>query len=107
MATGDAAINVDAPVLVCTAEVLANHALATGPAREYGFACLDEFHYYGEWKGTAEMSLRGGNAVIIERFYTPGLAHVACPRCGEPVPASYWPVDPSRPALSASRRLRR
>jgi superfamily II RNA helicase len=48
LATGDASINPDAPVLVCTAEVLANHALATGPASEYGFACLDEFHYYAD-----------------------------------------------------------
>ena len=48
LATGDAAINVDAPVLVCTAEVLANHALVTGPDSDYGFACLDEFHYYGD-----------------------------------------------------------
>ena len=48
LATGDAAINVDAPVLVCTAEVLANHALLTGPASDFGFACLDEFHYYGD-----------------------------------------------------------
>jgi Domain of unknown function (DUF3516)/DEAD/DEAH box helicase len=48
LATGDAAINVDAPVLVCTAEVLANHALATGPTSNFGFACLDEFHYYGD-----------------------------------------------------------
>lgn len=48
LATGDAAINADAPVLVCTAEILANHALATGPASDVGFACLDEFHYYGE-----------------------------------------------------------
>ncbi|MET0577464.1 MAG: DEAD/DEAH box helicase, partial [Ilumatobacteraceae bacterium] len=48
LATGDAAINVDAPVLVCTAEVLANHALVTGPASPFGFACLDEFHYYGD-----------------------------------------------------------
>ena len=48
LATGDAAINVDAPVLVCTAEVLANHALVTGPATDFGFACLDEFHYYGD-----------------------------------------------------------
>ena len=48
LATGDASINPDAPVLVCTAEVLANHALATGAVSEYGFACLDEFHYYGE-----------------------------------------------------------
>ena len=48
LATGDAAINSDAPVLVCTAEVLANHALVTGPASPFGFACLDEFHYYGD-----------------------------------------------------------
>jgi hypothetical protein len=48
LATGDAAINADAPVLVCTAEVLANHALATGPSSDFGFACLDEFHYYAE-----------------------------------------------------------
>src|SRR5580765_4663665 len=48
LATGDAAINVAAPVLVCTAEVLANHALVTGPASDFGFACLDEFHYYGD-----------------------------------------------------------
>ena len=37
-----------APVLVCTAEVLANQALTTGPASDVGFACLDEFHYYGD-----------------------------------------------------------
>ena len=48
LATGDAAINVGAPVLVCTAEVLANSALATGAGGEFGFACLDEFHYYGD-----------------------------------------------------------
>src|SRR5215207_6343694 len=47
LATGDAAINAGAAVLVCTAEVLANHALVTGPASDFGFACLDEFHYYG------------------------------------------------------------
>ena len=48
LATGDASINPDAPVLVCTAEVLANHALVTGAASDYGFACLDEFHYYAD-----------------------------------------------------------
>ena len=48
LATGDASINPDAPVLVCTAEVLANHALTTGADSEYSFACLDEFHYYAE-----------------------------------------------------------
>lgn len=48
LATGDAAINADAPVLVCTAEVLANQALAVGVGAGVGFACLDEFHYYAE-----------------------------------------------------------
>lgn len=48
LATGDAAINSDAPVLVCTAEVLANHALGYGSDSEFAFACLDEFHYYAE-----------------------------------------------------------
>ncbi len=48
LATGDASINPDAPVLVCTAEILANSALANGTDTDVGFACLDEFHYYGE-----------------------------------------------------------
>ncbi len=48
LATGDASINADAPVLVCTAEVLANHALAVGAQSDFGFACLDEFHYYAD-----------------------------------------------------------
>ena len=48
LATGDGAINTHAPVLVCTSEILANHALAVGDESEYGFACLDEFHYYAD-----------------------------------------------------------
>jgi Domain of unknown function (DUF3516)/DEAD/DEAH box helicase len=52
LATGDASINQDAPVLVCTAEVFAHQALGEGeltPAQAgMGFACLDEFHYYGD-----------------------------------------------------------
>ena len=48
LATGDASINSDAPVLVCTAEVLANNALAQGSASDFRFACLDEFHYYAD-----------------------------------------------------------
>ncbi len=52
LATGDAGINSDAPVLVCTAEIFANMTLAQGAlapaAGGMGFACLDEFHYYGD-----------------------------------------------------------
>ena len=48
LAIGDASINRDAPVLVCTSEVLANQALGMGEETPFGFACLDEFHYYAE-----------------------------------------------------------
>ena len=50
LAIGDASINRNAPVLVCTAEVFANLALgeAFGHDAAPGFACLDEFHYYGD-----------------------------------------------------------
>ncbi len=50
LAIGDASINRDAPVLVCTAEVLANLALGDAFLHHAapGFACLDEFHYYGD-----------------------------------------------------------
>jgi hypothetical protein len=48
LATGDGAINSDAPVLVCTAEILANDALYYGADSDVGFACLDEFHYYAD-----------------------------------------------------------
>ena len=48
LAIGDASINREGSILVCTAEVLANQALAVGNASGFGFACLDEFHYYAE-----------------------------------------------------------
>jgi hypothetical protein len=48
LATGDASINTDAAMLVCTAEVLANSALRRGDDDGFSFACLDEFHFYGD-----------------------------------------------------------
>ncbi|MGY1815007.1 DEAD/DEAH box helicase [Blastococcus sp. SYSU D00820] len=49
MLTGDAAVNRDAPVIACTAEVLANIALREG-ADGIGDALvvMDEFHFYGD-----------------------------------------------------------
>ena len=44
--TGDASVNRDAPVLCCTAEVLAQIALTEGD--KAGIALMDEFHYYGD-----------------------------------------------------------
>ncbi|HQG12292.1 MAG TPA: DUF3516 domain-containing protein, partial [Dermatophilaceae bacterium] len=46
--TGDASVNPDAPVICCTAEVLANIALREGAAADIGLVVMDEFHYYGD-----------------------------------------------------------
>src|SRR3954453_18798703 len=47
MVTGDAAINREAPVLVCTAEVLSNLALRD-PKLRADSVVMDEFHYYAD-----------------------------------------------------------
>jgi superfamily II RNA helicase len=47
MMTGDATINRDAPIICCTAEILANLALRDAGAR-VDTAVLDEFHYYAD-----------------------------------------------------------
>ncbi|MGI9155466.1 MAG: DEAD/DEAH box helicase [Marmoricola sp.] len=48
MLTGDAAVNAGAPVICCTAEVLANIALREGAAADVGQVVMDEFHFYSE-----------------------------------------------------------
>ena len=48
MVTGDAAVNAAAPVVVCTAEILANRALREGANTDVDLVVMDEFHYYGD-----------------------------------------------------------
>lgn len=48
MATGDATVNRGAPILCCTAEILANYALREGAAAPFGEVIMDEFHYYSD-----------------------------------------------------------
>jgi superfamily II RNA helicase len=48
MMTGDAAVNATAPIICCTAEVLANIALRDGPASDVGQVVMDEFHFYAD-----------------------------------------------------------
>ena len=48
MLTGDASVNPTAPIICCTAEVLANLALREGAAADVGQIVMDEFHYYAE-----------------------------------------------------------
>src|SRR5215216_2888028 len=48
MLTGDAAVNSGAPIICCTAEILANIALREGAAADVGQVVMDEFHFYAE-----------------------------------------------------------
>lgn len=48
MMTGDGSVNRDAPILCCTAEVLANLALREGANARVDSVVMDEFHYYGD-----------------------------------------------------------
>jgi len=48
MMTGDASVNAEAPIICCTAEVLASIALRDGAAADVGQVVMDEFHYYAE-----------------------------------------------------------
>jgi superfamily II RNA helicase len=48
MMTGDASVNPDAPIICCTAEILANIALRDGEQADVGQVVMDEFHFYAE-----------------------------------------------------------
>jgi len=48
LATGDATVNREAPILCCTAEILANMALGEGAQAPVQDAVLDEFHFYAD-----------------------------------------------------------
>src|SRR6202035_3246252 len=48
MMTGDASVNAKAPIICCTAEVLASIALRDGADADVGQVVMDEFHYYAD-----------------------------------------------------------
>src|SRR5204863_3836117 len=48
LSTGDASVNRDAPILCCTAEILANIALREGAQAGVQEVVMDEFHYYAD-----------------------------------------------------------
>ncbi len=48
LSTGDGTVNHDAPILCCTAEILANIALREGAAANVQDVVMDEFHYYAD-----------------------------------------------------------
>jgi superfamily II RNA helicase len=48
MMTGDVSVNADAPIICCTAEILANIALRDGEAADVDQVVMDEFHFYAD-----------------------------------------------------------
>src|SRR5215472_9809913 len=48
MMTGDASVNPTAPIICCTAEVLASIALRDGADADVGQVVMDEFHFYAD-----------------------------------------------------------
>lgn len=48
MMTGDSSVNADAPIICCTAEILANLALRQGEDTPVGQVVMDEFHFYSD-----------------------------------------------------------
>jgi superfamily II RNA helicase len=48
LSTGDASVNREAPILCCTAEILANIALGQGAQAPFEEVIMDEFHYYAD-----------------------------------------------------------
>ena len=48
MVTGDSSVNPDAPIICCTAEILANLALRHGVGTAVDQVVMDEFHFYSD-----------------------------------------------------------
>ncbi|MFB8891858.1 DEAD/DEAH box helicase [Microbacterium plantarum] len=48
MVTGDSSVNPEAPIICCTAEILANLALREGADADVDQVVMDEFHFYGD-----------------------------------------------------------
>ncbi|OKL49366.1 DEAD/DEAH box helicase [Boudabousia marimammalium] len=48
MITGDISLNSEAPIICCTAEILANQSLREGKDLDVGNVVMDEFHYYSD-----------------------------------------------------------
>lgn len=48
MVTGDSSVNAEAPIICCTAEILANLALRHGADADADVVVADEFHFYAD-----------------------------------------------------------
>jgi superfamily II RNA helicase len=118
MATGDAGVNPGAPILCCTAEVLANRALRHGPGTGVGLVVMDEFHYYADpergwaWQvpllemTTSQFLLMSAtlgdtSAIRADLSRRTGRPTVEVSNAERPVPLSFdWSLDPLHDKLS-------
>ena len=106
MLTGDASVNADAPIICCTAEVLANLALRQGRHADVAQVVMDEFHFYSEpdrgwaWQvpllelPQAQFVLMSATLGDVERFQTDLTRRTGRPTAvvtsvDRPVPLSY------------------
>ena len=106
MLTGDASVNADAPIICCTAEVLANLALREGRHADVAQVVMDEFHFYSEpdrgwaWQvpllelPQAQFVLMSATLGDVERFQTDltrrtGRPTAVVTSADRPVPLSY------------------
>ncbi len=112
MLTGDASVNADAPIVCCTAEVLANVALREGARADVGLVVMDEFHYYADgqrgwaWQvpllclPQAQFLLMSATLGDVERITVDltrrtGRETVLVDEAERPVPLHYsWSVEP-------------
>lgn len=112
LSTGDATVNRDAPILCCTAEILANIALCEGEASAIRDVVMDEFHYYSDReRGVAWqvpllampnarfllMSATLGDTAFFEQELTrrTGIATATVKSVHRPVPLSFsWSEHP-------------
>ncbi len=112
MLTGDASVNADAPIICCTAEVLANIALREGAGADVGQVVMDEFHFYADgqrgWAWQVPLlTLPGAQFLLMSATLgdVSGIAEDLARRTGRetvtiddaerPVPLTYaWSVEP-------------
>jgi superfamily II RNA helicase len=117
MLTGDASVNASAPVICCTAEVLANIALRSGADPAIGQVVMDEFHFYSEpdrgwaWQvpllelGRTQFVLMSATLGDVTRFQTDltrrtGRDTAVVTSAERPVPLSYsWALTPLHETL--------
>jgi superfamily II RNA helicase len=112
MLTGDASVNSGAPIICCTAEVLANIALREGARAPVGQVVMDEFHFYADgqrgWAWQVPLlclpqaqfllmsaTLGDISAIATDLTRRTGRETAVVDDAQRPVPLSYeWSVDP-------------